>query len=84
MAQLTLDDLLRIVREGSGAPAEPVDGDVGDVRFEDLGYDSLALLETSTRIEREYGIKLDDGTVTTAATPAALLAIVNDALAQRV
>jgi act minimal PKS acyl carrier protein len=84
MAQLTLEDLLRILREGAGASAAPFDGDISEARFADLGYDSLALLETGTRIERQYGIRLDDGAVTMAETPANLLAVVNDALAQRV
>lgn len=83
--EFTLDDLRRIVREGAGADdSANLDGDILDTRFEELGYDSLALLETGSRIEREYGVKLDDATVGEVDTPAALLAVVNEALAQRV
>nr|AAK06786.1 putative acyl carrier protein SimA3 [Streptomyces antibioticus]AAL15582.1 Sim4 [Streptomyces antibioticus] len=76
--EFTLDDLRRILRDGAGA-SEDVDleGDIIDVAFEDLGYESIALLETCSRIEREYGISLDDDAVSEAPTPRALVAIVN-------
>jgi minimal PKS acyl carrier protein len=76
--QFTIADLKRILRECAGADENvDLDGDIADVRFDELGYESLALLETSGRIEREYGIKLDDSTVTDAATPRALVELVN-------
>ncbi|HEX6970550.1 MAG TPA: acyl carrier protein [Micromonosporaceae bacterium] len=75
---LTIDDLKRILRECAGADEQvDLDGDILDTEFIDLGYDSLAMLETSSRIEREYGIKLDDDTVVSATTPRAFLALVN-------
>lgn len=78
----TLDDLRRILLEGAGA-AEGVDldGDIIDVPFEDLGYESLAMLETSSRIEREYGVTLDEELVTDAATPRTLIEAVGEQLA---
>ncbi|EPH44818.1 acyl carrier protein [Streptomyces aurantiacus] len=73
----TLDDLKRILLEGSGAPeGDGLDGDVLDTEFTDIGYDSLALLETSSRIEREYGIELDESVVGEATTPRAFIAAV--------
>jgi act minimal PKS acyl carrier protein len=81
MAQLfTLDDLRRILREGAGE-AEGLAGEIEYVEFEDLGYESLALLETSSRINREYGVLLDDEAVAEATTPHALLSLVNKQLA---
>lgn len=76
--QFTLNDLKRILLEGAGT-GEGVDlnGDILDTDLEELGYESLALLETSSRIEREYGITLDDTAVTQAGTPRALIEIVN-------
>ncbi|REF00944.1 acyl carrier protein [Thermomonospora umbrina] len=80
-AQFTLNDLRRILREAAGADEDvDLDGDIADVTFEDLGYDSLALLETGSRIEREYGLELDDDTITDAETPGALLKVVNERL----
>ncbi|WP_149829898.1 acyl carrier protein [Streptomyces tailanensis] len=77
-ASFTLDDLKRILLEGAGA-AEGVDldGDILDTSFTDLGYESLALLETGSRIEREWAITLDDSALTDAATPRGLIGIVN-------
>jgi act minimal PKS acyl carrier protein len=78
--RLTLDDLKRILLEGAGAD-EGVDlnGDILDSTFEELGYDSLALLETAGRIAREYHIALDDDAAIAAATPRALLDLANPA-----
>ncbi|GAA1015435.1 acyl carrier protein [Streptomyces thermogriseus] len=76
--EFTLDDLKRILREGAGADESvDLDGDILDTDFEELGYESLALLETGGRIEREFGITLDDDVLTDARTPRALIAAVN-------
>lgn len=81
MAELTLDELKQILREGAGED-ESVDlsGDVLDVPFMILGYDSLALLETAGRIERTYGVTLVDDAVSEAETPRLLLDLINEAL----
>ena len=78
----TLDDLRRILLEAAGAE-EGVDltGDIIDTEFEALGYESLALLETGSRIEREYGISLEDSALFEATTPGALIDSVNERLA---
>jgi act minimal PKS acyl carrier protein len=75
-SQFTLEDLKRILREGSGETGD-LDGDIGDVDFDTLGYESLALLETTSRIEREFGLALDEEAVATANTPHALIDVVN-------
>ncbi|AXE89726.1 acyl carrier protein [Streptomyces sp. Go-475] len=76
--EFTLDDLRRILTEGAGADESvDLDGDILDVPFESLGYESLALLETGSRIEREYGISLDEEALAIVNTPRALLSSVN-------
>jgi act minimal PKS acyl carrier protein len=76
--QFTLDDLKRILREGAGADEDvDLDGEILDVEFEQLGYESLALLETYSRIEREYGVTLEESAVADANTPEALIQVVN-------
>ncbi|GAB1338466.1 acyl carrier protein [Streptomyces sp. E-15] len=79
--EFTIDDLKRILREGAGADETvDLDGDILDTDFEELGYESLALLETGGRIEREFGITLDDDVFTDARTPRALLGVVGEQL----
>ncbi|MDQ2835914.1 MAG: acyl carrier protein [Actinomycetota bacterium] len=77
-ATFTLDDLIRILREGAGADEQiDLSSDISDTSFSDLGYDSLALLETNSRIERELGITLADAVLFEAETPRDLLDVVN-------
>jgi act minimal PKS acyl carrier protein len=81
--EFTIDDLRRVLRESAGDAEEQavsLDSDILDVSFTDLGYDSLALLETGRRIELEHGIELADSMVTDAETPRSLLVFVNDGL----
>ncbi|MEV6421199.1 acyl carrier protein [Streptomyces sp. NPDC051662] len=77
----TIDDLKSILREGAGADeGVDLDGDILDAEFDALGYESLAMLETAGRIEREYGISLDEELFADARTPRALIALVNQQL----
>ncbi|MEV0264792.1 acyl carrier protein [Streptomyces sp. NPDC050617] len=78
---LTVGDLLVLLRECAGEE-ESVDleGDILDVPFEDLGYDSLALLNTVGRIERDCSVRLGDDTVEKALTPRDLIDMTNSAL----
>jgi len=79
--QLTLDELRTILRTSGGVEeGVDLDGDIIDATFEELGYDSLALLEASTNIERTFGVRLDDPTFRDTATPKALMAVVNSQL----
>ncbi|MEU3305355.1 acyl carrier protein [Streptomyces sp. NPDC006678] len=74
----TVEDLKRILLEGAGADeGVDLDGDILDTDFASLGYESLALLETAGRIEREFGITLDDEVFADNPTPRALVAAVN-------
>jgi len=57
MTTITLDDLRRIMRESAGADESvDLDGDIAAVPFEDLGYDSLALLEMSAVVRQEFDV----------------------------
>jgi act minimal PKS acyl carrier protein len=81
--EFTLEDLRQVLRRSAGAEeGVDLDGDILDTRFEDLGYDSLALLETESNIKREYGIQLEDDTLTAAPTPRELLTAVNARIAE--
>ncbi|MFJ8097592.1 acyl carrier protein [Streptomyces griseofuscus] len=75
---VTLADLTRMLRESAGEEeGVDMDGDVLDVSFDDLGYDSLAMLQVIGQVQREYGIRLPDEAVADAETPRALLALIN-------
>lgn len=77
--EFTLHDLRRILRAAAGEPEGDLDleGDIGDLSFDELGYDSVSLLEAAGLITREYGIDLADDALFDAPTPNALLAVVN-------
>jgi minimal PKS acyl carrier protein len=75
---VTLDDLRRILRVRAGAEQDvDLDGDILDIEFDELGYDSLALLETAASISREYGVRIDDDGLVGATTPRRLLELLN-------
>ena len=77
---LSFDDLKRALRDAAGDSEEiDLDGDVYDVEFTALGYDSLALLETAAVICREYRITLSDDVVGSVRTPHEFLDAVNEA-----
>ncbi|RBQ20088.1 actinorhodin polyketide synthase [Spongiactinospora rosea] len=81
MAGFTVEDLTRLLRECAGEDEDvDLDGDIVNVTFEELGYDSLALFNTVSRIERDHGVTLDDDIVTNAKTPGDLLRVVGTAL----
>lgn len=79
--EMTINALVGILTSAAGEEAPIGAGDhILDAQFTELGYDSIALLETAARIEQEYGIKFDDDAVTSATTPRLLIAAVNDRL----
>ncbi|WNM31378.1 acyl carrier protein [Streptomyces sp. Li-HN-5-11] len=83
MDELTGTQLMDIMRECSGEGEEVEAGrDPLDISFADLGYDSLALLETASRLERAYGIDLAEEDVAGARTPRALLELVRRTVAE--
>ena len=79
MTRFTLDDLRRILCEGAG-DSGALDGDITDVTFTDLGYDSLAVLELSSRIGREYAVSIPDDAALAMRTPGGAVAYVNERL----
>ncbi|MBT2368635.1 acyl carrier protein [Streptomyces sp. ISL-10] len=73
---MTLDDVRRILAECAGDEGTSLDGDILDSTFEELGYDSLAVMEATTVVEREYGVEPPSNPK----TPRDLLQAVNVAL----
>lgn len=77
---LTMEDFQDIMFAAVGGDGADFISD-SEQEFEDLGYDSLALLEAGGRIEREFGISLDDSVLTGATTPRSFVDAVNNAIA---
>lgn len=79
--ELTVDDLIQIMRECAGED-EAVDlgGKIADADFDDLGYDSLALMETLSRVERRFSISLPEENLEEIRTPEAFVTFVNERL----
>lgn len=73
---LTIDELARILAECAGEDGE-LAGDIHDVDFDALGYDSLAIIETAAQIKRRHGVEIPDQLVAELRTPRELLDAVN-------
>lgn len=74
---MSVDELMTVLRKCAGPPENVPEGDLLDVEFSELGYDSLALLEAASAIEREHGVRLTDEEVGSAPTPRALLEVLD-------
>jgi minimal PKS acyl carrier protein len=84
MEKFTLEDLRAIMRACAGeAESTDLDSDILDMSFEDLGYDSIALLETASRIGRSTGISIADDELTVCGTPRTLVELVNSGIPGR-
>ncbi|MEU8137738.1 acyl carrier protein [Streptodolium elevatio] len=83
MNQLTLGGFTDILRRAAGEEEDvDLEGDIVEVAFADLGYDSLALLEVAAIVEREFGIAIADEAVQEARTPGMFIGLVNGLLEQ--
>ncbi|WP_243788664.1 acyl carrier protein [Saccharopolyspora gloriosae] len=78
MSGPTMDDLRRILRDCAGDAEADLAADIGDTPFEELGYDSLALIETAARIKQEWGVTIPDELVAELRTPREVLDVVRD------
>lgn len=79
---MTIDDLRCVLVSCAGeSDNTPFGENILDWDFDDLGYDSLAWMETAARIEQEYGVHIPDERITDLRTPRQVLEFVNSALA---
>jgi act minimal PKS acyl carrier protein len=61
-----------------------LEGNIIDVAFTDLGYDSLAIIETANLTQRELGVTIPEADVAEAETPRQFLALVSRQIAASV
>ncbi|MEU5306875.1 acyl carrier protein [Streptomyces noursei] len=78
MPEFTVQDLHSILRDCAGehGVASLHEKNLG-ASFEELGCDSLAVLNMVVRIERDFGVVLPDHVISEARTPSALIRTVN-------
>ncbi|PKV93960.1 act minimal PKS acyl carrier protein [Amycolatopsis echigonensis] len=70
MSKFTIEELTGLMRSCAGeADSTTLTGDILDVSFADLGYDSLALLEISAYVRREFGVTIPEDVITELDTP---------------
>ncbi|MFG2087275.1 MULTISPECIES: acyl carrier protein [unclassified Spirillospora] len=82
MSRFTVDDIRRILRDCAGEPdSVSLEDDIGAISFEQMGYDSLAVLEMAARIQQEFLVAIPDETVSELPTPDAVVGYVGPRLA---
>ncbi|UAK35133.1 MULTISPECIES: acyl carrier protein [Nocardia] len=78
---MTITELRRILVDcAGGEDLAELAGDIAAVEFEELGYDSLALIETAARIQRDFGVTIPEEQLIEVKTPQELVDIVNTEL----
>src|SRR5690606_17196275 len=80
MSAFDMDELKDILRKMGGIDEADLEGDIADTEFAFLGYDSLALLELCSQVERRYGIQISDEAVLDMPTPAKAIDYINSLL----
>jgi minimal PKS acyl carrier protein len=81
MATFDMNDLRGIMHACAGPGDHPhLEGDVLDITYTDLEFDSLAVLELVTRIQQDFGIPFPDDAVEEMETPRNVLDYVNQQL----
>jgi minimal PKS acyl carrier protein len=81
MVEFTQADLVGYMRRAAGEDESiDLDGDLSRTTFADLGYDSLAVIETASLAARELGISLPDETMAQVQTPTQFIELVNQML----
>lgn len=82
---MSIDDLRGIlIACAGGDEADTLPGDIVGVSFDELGYDSLALMETAATLKRDHGVVISDDQLAEVRTPAEMLLLINDPIAPTV
>ena len=77
---MSTSELLEVLRTCAGESEDvALDESALDTDFAALGYDSLALLEITGHLRREYRVPIAEDAVGLADSPRQLLTLVNDA-----
>lgn len=84
MTTFGLEDLKRLLTSDSntGDGSEITESSLTD-EFTELGYDSLALLELVSKVERDFGIKLPDDALENMLTPKSTVYYISARIAEK-
>ncbi len=74
---MNLDQLREILAGCAGTTGEEFDECGADASFDQLGYDSLVILDAAARVQQVYGLVIPDEVATSLSTPTAMLAAAN-------
>ncbi len=77
MTKMTLEDLMEILAECAGEDEDIDRTDVLNSSFDQLGYDSLAVLEAAAAVQLRFGVPLPDDVVASMRSPGEFLERVN-------
>lgn len=81
---MTPDELITIIRASAGDPdSGRLDYADMDLGFDELGYDSIQLLEVAAHIKRELDIPMSDTSLAETRTMRELLGLIDAATADR-
>lgn len=83
MQRFTFEHLKEALRASAGVDGSAdLTQDVLDRSFDELGYDSLALLELTGRVQRDFGVPMPDDARQHMPTPRAALDYINTRFAE--
>ena len=78
MAAFTLTQLRDTMHETAGEnDGVSFGGDIADTPFEELDFDSLAIMEIAARIKQEFGLVIPDTEIGNLKTPQVMVDFVN-------
>jgi acyl carrier protein len=84
MREFTLADLKQIADSCVGVDdATDLDDSVLDEQFDELGYDSLVIYETTIRLREDLDVPISDDEIDPKMTPRQVLGFVNERIAER-
>ncbi|MDJ0362343.1 acyl carrier protein [Rhodococcus sp. H29-C3] len=76
--EATMEDLKTALADGSGVTdGVDLDRDIHLLTFDELGYDSLAVLDAGTRLGRDFDLEVEDAVLSNVVTPVQLVDAVN-------
>ncbi|GAA3731998.1 act minimal PKS acyl carrier protein [Spinactinospora alkalitolerans] len=81
MSGFTIDDLRSIMATAVEVDEDvDLNGDIAGTAFDDLGYDSLAVMEVAAHVQRATGVRITDEAAGDLPTPGDMVAYVTNRL----